>query len=198
MKGHIRSSILTIWLLIFMSYLWAQNEGIFHYEIETFFPGSKVSMSVQQGMILFNPHFSRVEQRENNRTIGIIDNKRQEGYSYLQDLSVMVIFKPLENLTILYPGETKQILGYNCRKGIATGEGFTTEFYVTDEIKATCTPTALLGWVEGFVLEYKSPSVHFRPLNLALEPIDPTLFYVPALRVTTKEEVVEMMKGRKR
>gem|GEM_PF-3157155 len=177
----------------------AQSSGVIQFELETFMPKGEVSMGGMKYELFFSKDRSREVYNDKQR-FSIANYADREGYACMTDLSVMVKIGALENLNILYTNETKQIAGYLCRKAVATGETFSAEFYITNQIKANYTPAALMGWVEGVVLEYKEygamATSHIVASQIELTAVSDTLFELPQLRTVTKVELVQLLNKR--
>ena len=198
MLTTIRKAILSGILVIAMAFTSvAQSGGILYRETESFIPGMEISSGVLTFRTIYRDNRFRDEYEESGGRFSIADVANRRGYAAMPDLEVMLEMQPLEGLTISYPGESKTIVGYPCRKGIATGPNYTAEFYITDALHANCVPVPLMGWVEGTVLEY-SETLLARTITRTvkselLDEIDENLFEMPQLRLVNRLELMQVI-----
>jgi len=101
-------------------------------------------------------------------------------------------------------GETKDILGYTCKKAIITFEGEDTEVivYYTDELgtKALNFDNPQFKDIDGLMLEYEIPeeefNMQFTAVSIEKTNVDDSAFTIPeGYQIKTKEELKSMFGG---
>lgn len=149
------------------------KEGVAN--LKTTLSSSDSQMNAQFAMIgdinsvtYFKDNFSRTETSNvmTGNSVSIMDGNTQEMLTYMDNPMTGKLYMKqsfaaseddLKNIKVEKTDETKEFLGYTCKKYIATIEknGVTTkmEIYTTDKIKAISNQTATLGdSFEGFPL----------------------------------------------
>lgn len=113
--------------------------------------------------------------------------------------------KSKENTKVTFPGETKLIAGYNCKKAIVTfhsSEGDKSmDAWFTNELKIKNSFTSQIDGIDGFLMEFytnqNGMSMKMKARSLEFRSIDDSEFVIPEGYTPFNMDALKKMQGGK-
>jgi GLPGLI family protein len=158
---------------------------------------SRTEMSMGMGKTVT----AGIADAESKTAVTLMDMMGQKFAIKMNSEEIIKEMGDTNNISVETTNETKEILGYTCKKAIITSMDDSTELtaYFTDELgtRDINFDNRLFRNINGVMLEYEIPNkmftMHFEAVSVEKKNIDESEFTIPdGYQIKTKEEINQM------
>jgi GLPGLI family protein len=142
-----------------------------------------------------------IADAESKTAVTLMDMMGQKFAIKMNSEEIIKEMGDTNNISVETTNETKEILGYTCKKAIITSMDDSTELtaYFTDELATRDInfDNRLFRNINGVMLEYEIPNqmftMHFEAVSVEKKNVDESEFTIPdGYQIKTKEEINQM------